>query len=256
METYTPGYSPLAAAFMLRRRLDPNGVFFLPHLKPGIAVLDCGCGPGTITRDIAKQVAPGKVTGVDFSAGQVAWAAQESAAQGIGNVEFRQANVYELPFADASFDAVFSHALLEHLKDPVAALVEVKRVLRPGGMLGVCTPDWGGFLLAPPSEELLVAFEAYKALQNRNGGDVYCGHKLGIYVARAGFEAVVMRSRYENYDPLTTIGDFLAVNHEEVGEPAHAATWREWGRQPGGMFSQAWVSCVGRKPTSPPALSA
>ncbi len=248
MEIYTPGYSAAAAAFMVRRRLDPNGLFFLPHLKPGIRVLDCGCGPGTITRDIAGQVAPGRVTGVDFNADQVALAAREAKAQGIDNIEFRQASVYGLPFADGEFDAVFSHALLEHLKDPVAAAVELKRVLRPGGMIGVCTPDWGGFLLAPPSERLLLAFEAYKALQNRNGGDVYCGHKLGTYLERAGFGQVTMRSRYENYDPLTTIGDFLAVNHEEAGELVHAATWRAWGRQPYGMFSQAWVSCVAMKP--------
>ncbi len=68
-------------------------------------------------------------------------------------------------------------------------------------------------------------------MQNRNGGDVYCGHKLGMYLEAAGFEGIVMRSRYENYDPLTVIGDFLAVNHEEAGDAKNAATWREWGRR-------------------------
>jgi SAM-dependent methyltransferase len=250
METYTPGYSQIAAAFMARRRLDPNGAFFIPHLRPGIEVLDCGCGPGTITRDIARHIAPGRVTGVDFNPDQIAAAAQEAKAQGIANAEFRQSSVYALPFEDARFDAVFSHALLEHLKEPVKAMLEFKRVLRPGGMLGVCTPDWGGFLLAPPSEQLLLAFEAYKQLQNRNGGDVYCGHKLGLYAEAAGFEHIVLCSRYENYQPLTVIGDFLAVNHEEAGDHKNAATWRKWARLPNGLFSQAWVSCVGRKPTT------
>ena len=99
----------------------------------------------------------------------------------------------------------------------------------------------------------MLAFEAYKQLQKRNGGDVYCGRKLGMYLEAGGFEGIVMRSRYENYDPLTVIGDFLAVNHEEAGDAKNAAIWREWGRRPNGMFSQAWVSCTGRKPTSPGA---
>jgi SAM-dependent methyltransferase len=247
-EIYTPGYSSIAAAFMARRRLDPNGAFFLPYLEPGISVLDCGCGPGTITRDIARRVAPGRVTGLDFNADQLAGAARDAKAAGIENIEFRQGSIYALPFRDNSFDAVFSHALLEHLKEPVRASAEMKRVLKPGGRLGVCTPDWGGFLLAPPSERLLLAFEGYKELQNRNGGDVYCGRKLGMYLQDAGFEEIVMRSRYENYDPLTVIGDFLAANHEESGDMSNAATWREWGRRPNGMFSQAWVACTGRKP--------
>ena len=246
-ETYTPGYSQAAAAFMGRRRLDPNGTFFLPHLKSGISALDCGCGPGTITRHIALRIAPGRVIGLDFNADQVAVAMQHAKIQGIANIEFRQGSIYALPFADNSFDAVFSHALIEHLKEPVKAVAEFKRVLKPGGMLGVCTPDWGGFLLAPPSEKLLLAFEAYKQLQNRNGGDVYCGRKLGKFLGDAGFEKIEMHARYENYQPLATIGDFLAVNLEEAGDAKSARTWREWGRQPNGMFAQAWVSCVGRK---------
>ena len=189
-EKYTPGYSEAAAAFMMRRRLDPNGAFFLPYLKPGIAVLDCGCGPGTITRDIAQRIAPGRVVGLDFNADQIAMATRAATSQGIANIEFKQGSAYELPFADASFDAVFSHALLEHLGNPGTAVAEFRRVLKPGGALGVCTPDWGGFVVAPPSEELLLAFEAYKELQNRNGGDVYCGRKLGGFLAEAGFSNV------------------------------------------------------------------
>jgi SAM-dependent methyltransferase len=247
-ENYTPGYSAAAEAFMMRRRLEPNGAFFLPFLKPGLAVLDCGCGPGTITRDIARKVAPGPVTGLDFNVSQVERAARDAGAEGLGNVEFRQGSVYELPFAASSFDAVFSHALLEHLREPGRAVAEFFRVLRPGGMLGICTPDWGGFLVAPPGAEMEDAFEAYKALQNANGGDACCGRKLGSYAADAGFADIRMSSRYENYDPLTTIGDFLATNFDEAGDGRRAAAWRRWGRAPGGMFSQAWVACTGRKP--------
>ena len=250
-ETYTPGYSEVAAAFMARRRLEPNGAFFLPYLKSGVTVLDCGCGPGTITRDIAQRIAPGRVTGLDFNAEQVAVASRDARSQCIANIEFKMGSVYDLPFADTSFDAVFSHALLEHLREPEKAVAEFRRVLKPGGALGVCTPDWGGFLVAPPSEKLLLAFEAYKELQNRNGGDVYCGRRLGGFLAGAGLENIELRARYENYAPLTVIGDFLAANLEEAGDARNAAVWREWGRKPNGLFAQAWVSCIGHKPINP-----
>ncbi|MGH8768594.1 MAG: hypothetical protein ACREVT_10520, partial [Burkholderiales bacterium] len=71
--------------------------------------------------------------------------------------------------------------------------------------------------------------------------------KLGGFLADAGFGKIELRARYENYDPLSVIGDFLAVNLEEAGDAKNAAVWREWGRRPNGMFAQAWVSCVGRK---------
>jgi ubiquinone/menaquinone biosynthesis C-methylase UbiE len=102
MEIYTPGYGTAAGALMARRRLDPNGAFFLPHLKPGISVLDCGCGPGTITRDIARQISPGQVMGLDFNADQVAIAMQDAKSEGIFNVELRQGSAYALPFEDNS----------------------------------------------------------------------------------------------------------------------------------------------------------
>ena len=246
-ETYTPGHTASALEFMRKRRAETHAAFFVPHLKPGMRLLDCGCGPGTITCDIAQRIAPTRVIGLDFSAEQVAAATRDARSRGIANVEFRQGSVYELPFADASFDAAFSHALLEHLREPAKAVAEFRRVLKPGGAVGVCTPDWGGFLVAPPSEELLLAFEAYKELQNRNGGDVYCGRKLGGFLAGTGFGKIELRARYENYDPLTVIGDFLAVNLEEAGDAKNAAVWRKWGRSPNGMFAQAWVSCVGKK---------
>ncbi|HZP93655.1 MAG TPA: methyltransferase domain-containing protein [Burkholderiales bacterium] len=247
-ETYTPGHSEGAVAFMSRRRLDPNGAFFRPLLSPGMRVLDCGCGPGTITCDIALVVAPGKVTAVDASASQLALAEERARDLEISNVEFREADAYALPFTDGSFDAVFSHALLEHLSHPQRAAAEFFRVLKPGGAVGVCTPDWGAFLIAPQTPALLEAFDAYTRLQDRNGGDTRVGRKLGDLLDAAGFVEVRQQARYENYSPLATIGDFLALNLEEAGDREHAATWRTWARGLRGMFAQAWVSAVGRKP--------
>jgi hypothetical protein len=142
---------------------------------------------------------------------------------------------------------VFSHALLEHLTDPSRALGEFRRVLVRGGVVGVCSPDWGGFVLAPPSEALSRAVEAYTDLQARNGGDPGVGRKLGTCLAAVGFEEVSMAARFECYPSLELIGEYLALQLERVGDDRSAGVFRDWSRGAGGMFAQAWVSATGRK---------
>ena len=89
------------------------------------------------------------MVGVDLQPSQVAQAQALSAARGVKNVRFEVADVYRLPFADGSFDAVFAHVVLMHLREPVRALKEMRRVLRPGGIVGVRDTDWGGRIHAP-----------------------------------------------------------------------------------------------------------
>lgn len=129
-ETYTPGYTANASDFMAQRRAGTHAAFFTPRLRPGMRLLDCGCGPGTLTVDLAEIIAPGEAVGVDREAAQLE-AARGLAQQRRINARFEAATVYELPFPDRYFDAVFSHALFEHLREPLRALAEIKRVLKP-----------------------------------------------------------------------------------------------------------------------------
>jgi ubiquinone/menaquinone biosynthesis C-methylase UbiE len=197
--------------------------------------------------DIAARVLPGKVVGVDFVASQVEGARANAERKGTANVEFQISDCYSLPFEKSAFDRAFSHALMEHLADPSRALREIHRVLKPGGVIGVCSPDWDGLLIAPPSAELDQATEAYAALQARNGGDLRVGHKLGTYLADAGFQEIRMAARYECYPSLDFIGAYLALQLERENDSRSAQTFRRWSRSEGGMFAQAWVSAVGRK---------
>jgi SAM-dependent methyltransferase len=245
MERYTLGYDTAALAFVSRRTLESHGAFFIPHLRPGLRVLDVGCGPGSMTLGIAARIGEGEVVGVDLSDSQVQLAARRAAEHGVRNARFRTGDAYALPFADGQFDAVFSHALLEHLREPVRALREFRRVLAPGGVIGVATPDWSGFLVGPSSPALEAALDAFKALQAGNGGDVNVGHKLSQYAIDAGCERVTLEARYENFQPLTIITDLLVAQLERADQPTHARTLREWERTPHAMFAEAWVACVG-----------
>jgi ubiquinone/menaquinone biosynthesis C-methylase UbiE len=168
--------------------------------------------------------------------------------QGITNADFRIASAYELPFDDKQFDAVFSHALIEHLSEPDRAMNEFLRLLKPGGVMGVATPDWSGFLCGPSSPPLKAAVRAYEAMQVRNGGDVTVGHKLSQYAVEAGFERVRQRARYENFEPISIITDLLSAKLEQDGEVEYARLLRDWGRLPHAMFAEAWVACVGFRP--------
>jgi ubiquinone/menaquinone biosynthesis C-methylase UbiE len=106
-ETYTPGHTRNATDFMSRRTFESHGQFFASHLCPGARVLDCGCGPGTITIGIASAVAPGLVVGVDFAESQIEKARSNAAVHGAKNASFQTASCYALPFADFSFDGCF-----------------------------------------------------------------------------------------------------------------------------------------------------
>jgi len=246
-ETYTLGYGQAALGFVSRRTLESHGSFFIPLLQPGMTVLDCGCGPGSITLGIAARIGDGQVIGVDLSPSQIELASENARRQGIANASFREASAYALPFPPAHFDAVFSHALLEHLNDPGLALREFLRVLRPGGVAGVCAPDWGGFIGSPPTPELTAAMRAHNEIQNRNGGDTLVGRKLLGLMLDAGFGEVRAQARYQNYDDLADITGALAAQLEHGGDHEYADAIRTWGRQPAAMFAQAWVSCVGRR---------
>ena len=135
-DEYVPGYSAPMVNFMSQRTAETHAGFFLPHLQPGSCVLDAGCGPGTITLGLARKVDPGHVIGIDIEESQFEQARAVARSEGL-NVEFRKESVYQLPFKDQQVDAVFSHALLDHLSDPAAAIAEFRRVLKRGGVIGL-----------------------------------------------------------------------------------------------------------------------
>ncbi|WP_341526207.1 methyltransferase domain-containing protein [Nostoc sp. UHCC 0302] len=189
-------------------------------------------------------------------------AAENAVTQAVSNANFLEANIYALPFPDNSFDAIFSHALFEHLQEPVKALQELSRVLKPGGIIGLRSPDWGGFLITPTTPELEKVMSYYKWIQQQNSGNLYVGRELRALLRKAGFTNINASASYECYEPLSLITEYLALrietsqNIEQAVEKgwtdeqtitAMSRALRELSQHPDGFFAQAWCEVVGQK---------
>jgi SAM-dependent methyltransferase len=250
-ENYTPGHAASAVQFMKRRRVETHAAFFTPHLRPGMHLLDCGCGPGSITIGLARLIQPAKVVAVDRNDAQFANAKTVAEVEGL-SIEWKAGSVYQLDFSDATFDAVFCHALLEHLSDPVLALREICRVLKPGGFAGLRSPDWDGFLVYPDPVEVREALWYYRRLQEANGGDTHAGRKLAAHCRAADFEKVQASAAYEVYSETSLIAEYLVWQLEQ-GPTAdeqsrqHGQNLRTWSKHPDAFFAQAWGEVIAWK---------
>jgi SAM-dependent methyltransferase len=160
---------------------------------PGSQVLEAGCGTGSQTVTLARRSPHAQFTCIDISASSLAQARARLA--GIANVELREANVYELPFAPGSFDHVFVCFLLEHLPRPAEALAALKQVLRPGGTITVIEGDHGSAYHHPRSALAQRAIDCLVELQRRAGGDALIGRRLYPLLMEAGFASVRVSPR-------------------------------------------------------------
>ena len=176
-------------------------------------LLDCGSGRGTITSGLAKFLSPGRVAGIDISQKAVERAAAEYSGPDFENLRFRQADVYELPFEDEAFDAVFSHACLSNLQEPSRALREMWRVLRHGGALGIRDSDDEGAVWAPVEGPMGRWYELFAGLFRGNGGDPHFGRKLRGLAARMGFARYEIGGGYQLFaqaDETRSYAEFAA----------------------------------------------
>lgn len=114
---YAFGYSEAAVEMMGARTAQIQAGFLLPELAPDMSVLDIGCGPGSITVGLAEAVIRGRATGLDIEPSQIELARRRANEMGLGNCHFEVGSVFDLPFADNSFNVVFGHTILMQFRD-------------------------------------------------------------------------------------------------------------------------------------------
>jgi SAM-dependent methyltransferase len=185
VDTYTHGHADPVLQSHRWRTVANSAAYLAPLLRPGLDLLDVGCGPGTLTVDLAGRVAPGRVVGLDVSPAPLAEARELAERSGVA-VEFGVGDVYALDAADASFDVVHAHQVLQHLTDPVAALREMARVCRPGGLVAVRDVDYAATTWFPASSGLDRWLELYGQVARRNQAEPDAGRRLLSWAHAAG----------------------------------------------------------------------
>ena len=185
---YTHGHSAAVLNAHSRRGAADSAAYLLAHLSAGMDLLDVGCGPASITADLAERVAPGRVVGLDAAAGALEAARATLRDRGLSEqVEVTSGDVMALPFEDASFDVVHAHQVLQHLADPVGALAEMRRVTRPGGIVAVRDAVYSAMTWFPEPAGMEQWRSVYMATARSNGGEPDAGSRLLSWARAAGF---------------------------------------------------------------------
>ena len=253
---YTHGHHESVLRSHRWRTVENSAGHLLPHLHRGSSILDVGCGPGTITVDLAERVAPGAVIGVDPSVDVIA-AARVLAAEASpdARVEFEVGDVTRLRWGDDSFDVVHAHQVLQHLIDPVAALAEMRRVCRPGGIVAVRDSDYAAMTWFPAAPALDAWLEMYRTIARSNLAEPDAGRRLRSWAQAAGFAEVTSSASvwcFATPAERSWWGELWAerVTDSALGHQAVKAglatardlagmadAWREWATSEDGWFA-------------------
>ena len=256
-DTYIHGHSDSVLRSHRWRTAANSAAYLLPHLIDGQRLLDVGCGPGTLTVDLARHLGPtGEVVGVDVSESVIAEATAYAQAERSTNVTFRAGDFRDLDLPEGSFDVVHAHQVLQHLRDPVGALAAMGRLARPGGIVAARDSDYASFLWTPSDPRLDRWREIYMTVSDHNGAAGDAGRWLLRWALDAGFTAADVAYSTSTWTFATaadrawwgdlwaerTVASSLADQAVEYGVATRAELdevaggFRDWAKKPDSTF--------------------
>lgn len=252
---YTHGHHDSVLRSHRWRTAENSAAYLLPFLRSGMDLLDVGCGPGTLTADLASRVAPGTVVGVDIASKVLDEAKEHAADRGARNAVFVEGDVRTVVLEAAPFDVVHAHQVLHYLDGPVAALAAMARMTKSGGVVAARDGDYASMVWVPDDPRLDRWLSIYRAVLMRNGGSPDGGRMLPRWARSAGLHVVdyttstwtfatptdrawwgglwaerVTRSRFADQAVAYGLADPI-----ELSEIAQA--WRTWALTPDAVFA-------------------
>ncbi len=264
-DRYTHGHHESVLRSHRWRTVENSAAFLLDELHDGLSLLDVGCGPGTISADFARRLPHGRVLAIDNAEGIIADARRNEDYSELDNLSFEVRDIYDTGLGDDSFDVVFAHQVLQHVTDPVGALEEMRRVLKPGGVAAVRDVDYGTFTWFPEDERLTRWLELYHDVTRHNHAQADAGRRLKGWAQAAGFSHCVVTSStwtFEGLEQRQWWGGLWAdrVEHSRFAEQALeyglatrnelselAAGFRSWIGEPDGVFFVLHGEVLARK---------
>jgi SAM-dependent methyltransferase len=251
---YTHGHHDSVLRSHRWRTAENSAGYLLPLLRPGMTLLDVGCGPGTLTVDLAARVAPGAVVGLDIAGAVLEEAGVHARERHVDNVAFVQGDIRTARLDPARFDVVHAHQVLQFLADPVDALRAMGRMTVDGGVVAVREGDWATMAWAPDDPRLDRWLALYRSVMVRNGGDPTAGRRLPGWARSAGLRVDSFTTSTWTYatsaerawwgglwaDRVRSSGfagqavAYGVADEDELRDIARA--WRDWAREPDAVF--------------------
>ena len=265
---YTMGYSDEILKTQLRATAEASAAFLLPHLSPGLRLLDFGCGPGTISVGLAKAVAPGEMHGVDMDESMIDLAKSVAEEHSQDNAKFHVGDVTDLEFGDDFFDVAHCRSVLMHVPDTAAVLSEVKRVLKPGGIIACREMICESAFTHPHFDIMRRSWEMFEDLVRTDNGHPQMGKDMKGHILEAGFVDIRMDATFSIYSTPEEIASIhrlvsrwlLSAEVQEAAMNYGASSSRlvddlkaaydRWKEHPGALFSFAYGEAIAKKPFS------
>lgn len=195
-KNYVHGYTARESVRLVDQATTLADILHSDTVYPaGNKVLEAGCGVGAQTIILARNSPNAEFTAIDLSEESLRAAKERVSSKGFTNVTFHQSDIFHMPYEDDSFDHLFLCFVLEHLSNPIEALLCLRRVLKRGGTITVIEGDHGSTYFHPESPVARKTIQCLVDIQANMGGNPLVGRQLYPLLKKSKYDDIRVSPR-------------------------------------------------------------